>query len=387
MPRVPDGLTERDRMASKVESGEIGSPWRVLVLSRHEPQGASSRLRTFQYIKYLKAAGADVVNAPFFDEKYLRRLYVSRDRGAKDVLRAYLLRLKVLLQARHKFHVAWIEKETLPFGPGLLEGWLGWLGLPYIVDYDDATFHTYDEHPRPIVRKLLGRKLDPLLRNAFAVTVGNTYLARYAESHGARRIVHVPTVVDLSRYPLAGSCESDHELRIGWIGTPATSKYLEILREPLLELSRRHALRFVTIGAPPELDLGVPMEHHSWAEDTEARLLAGIDVGVMPLPDAPWERGKCGYKLIQYMAVGKPVVASPVGVNRELVSESVGALASSLDEWVSAIDRFARDRVYARTCGAAGRDLVREVYSLEAQAPRIASLLSEAGGRSPTVFR
>jgi glycosyltransferase involved in cell wall biosynthesis len=366
------GMTQLKAAGSELPK----SDWSVLVLSRHEPQAASSRLRTYQYFPALRDAGAEVHNAPFFDEHYLRRLYVSRDRGAGDLLRAYMCRVGALLRAR-RHDVVWVEKETLPFAPGLLERFLGLAGVPYVVDYDDATFHTYDEHRRAVVRRLLGQKLNPLLSGAFAVTAGNRYLSDYAQNHGAKRVVRVPTVVDLSRYP-ATEYLRGAELRIGWIGTPATAKYLEILREPLRQLGQRIRLKLVTVGAPAGLDFGVPVEHHPWSEATEANLLAGVDVGVMPLPDAPWERGKCGYKLIQYMAVGKPVIASPVGVNRELVVPTVGTLAADCDAWVSAIEALALNPVLAADQGRAGRSLVEQTYSLQAQAPVVTALLREA---------
>jgi glycosyltransferase involved in cell wall biosynthesis len=318
---------------------------------------------------------------PFFDTQYLRRLYITRDRGIKDLLRAYAKRLAALRQAQY-FSAVWVEKELLPFAPGWFEGWLARAGVPYVVDYDDATFHTYDEHRQPLVRRWLGRKLDPLLAGAFAVSTGNRYLSDYARAHGARRVVQVPTVVDLERYPITQVTAplSGPELRIGWIGTPATSKYLEILREPLRRLSADVPLRLVTIGAPPDLDLGIPMEKHAWSEATEASLLATLDIGVMPLPDAPWERGKCGYKLIQYMALGKPVIASPVGVNRELITPDVGLLASSAQEWMAALASIAQHRETVVQQGQAGRRLVEQTYSLQAQAPIICQLLCEAAG-------
>jgi glycosyltransferase involved in cell wall biosynthesis len=366
-------------------SANGSGPWRVLILSRHEPQAASSRLRTFQYIPALQAAGAEVCNRPFFDAKYLRRLYGTRSRGSADLLRAYALRAAALWDAR-RHDVVWVEKELLPFAPPWFEGHLARLGVPYVVDYDDATFHTYDEHRRPLIRRWLGRKLEPLLRGADAVTVGNHYLGDYAAAHGAKRVVRVPTVVDLTRYRLGAAvagaaAQADRPLRVGWIGTPATAKYLELLREPLQRVARTRAVQMVTIGAPAGTDLGVPMEVRPWTEASEVESLASIDVGVMPLPDEPWERGKCAYKLIQYMAMAKPVIASPVGMNRELVTPEFGALAASADDWVRALDTLAADRALGARQGEQGRRCVEGTYSLQAQAPVVVGLLKAAARR------
>ena len=120
-----------------------------------------------------------------------------------------------------------------------------------------------------------------------------------------------------------------------------------------------------------------------WDEATETGEIGKFDVGIMPLPDNPWERGKCGFKLIQYMACGKPVVASPVGVNREIVVDGVnGFLASSHDEWVRALERLKSDPELRRTMGANGRRMVEEKYCLQVTAPRLHRLLLEAAGRA-----
>lgn len=345
----------------------------VLILSRHHPRAASSRLRTYQYIPYLEAMGWSVRASHFFDEAYLRSLYRSGGRRAGDVARAYLRRVRALLSLRQA-SVVWVEKEVFPFLPGLAESLLARSGVPYVVDYDDATFHTYDLHRHAVVRALLGNKLDPLLRGAQAVTVGNAYLQSYARTHGAREVVKIPTVVDIDRYSLRDE-PPDQELRIGWIGTPKTAKYLEQLYLPLRMAARNRRLRLVTIGAPALGDVGFPVEQHEWSSESETGLLASLHMGVMPLPDEPWERGKCGYKLIQYMACGRPVIASPVGVNTEIVTPAVGLLVRTEAEWLSAIERLAADPVLRARLGSNGRRRVEAEYALQVTAPRIEALL------------
>ncbi len=348
-------------------------PWSVLILSRHVPQAASSRLRTHQYIPNLQAAGAQVSTRSFFDENYLRHLYEHNGRQGFNVAQAYLRRVRDLLAARN-FSVVWVEKELLPYLPGGFERWLHYMGIPYVVDYDDASFHTYDQHRRWIVRHLLGKKLSPLIRHANVVTVGNAYLENYAQLQGARKTVRIPTVVDLSRYPVH-QISLLAPLRVGWIGTPATTKYLRLIQEPLRQLNHVNPLTFVTVGASPLHDFGVPLEQHPWSEKTEADILSTLDIGVMPLPDEPWERGKCGYKLIQYMACGRPVVASPVGVNRDIVLPSVGHLASTSSEWMRALSELASDRQRLGEMGARGRLLIERCFSVQSMAPVVVDTL------------
>ena len=351
---------------------------RLLLLPRYGPLGASSRLRMYQYLPALEAAGFEVTVAPLFSDHYVESLYATGRRPWSDILVGYLKRLRALLQAG-KVDVVWVEKELLPYLPAVCEHALSKAHVPYVVDYDDAVFHTYDQHRLPWVRALLGERLTPLISGAYAVTAGNAYLADYAQRHGAGRVEIVPTVVDLRRYDVLPEPD-DSIFRIGWIGSASTVKYLDQLREPLRQLARHGDVCLVTIGAPALKGLGVALEQHPWSADTEAALLATIHVGVMPLPDTPWERGKCGYKLIQYMACGRPVVASPVGINSEIVDDSVGFLAEDHDAWIAALSRLRTQPELRRSQGAAGRKKIESLYSLQAVAPGISRLLEEAAG-------
>ena len=354
--------------------------WRVLLLSRYGPLGASSRLRFYQYLPFLEQAGAEVTVAPFFEDGYLDHLYSAGERRFKDVLAAYLRRFRAVLSAG-RYSAAWIEKEVFPFLPAGFETLPKRLGIPYVVDYDDAIFHTYDRHASVWVRRILGQKLDPLLARARYVVVGGGYLESYVRSHGAGDVRRVPTVVDTERYEVAEG-PIPGELRIGWIGSSSTTKFLYLVRDALKVLSAERPIRLVTIGASSLPDYGVPLEQHAWSENTEAKLIGSIHVGIMPLPDDPWERGKCGYKLIQYMACGKPVVASPVGVNRDIVTNEVGFLAGETGEWVLALRALAADAGRRCACGAAARRLVEREYSLRVVAPRMVGLLRETAGLS-----
>jgi len=345
-----------------------------LILSRHARQAASSRLRTYQYIPFLSARGACVTSVPFFDEPYLDRLYRSGSRGMFDVLRAYSRRMSALTGIR-RASVVWIEKELFPFLPGFVESLPSRLGVRYVVDYDDATFHTYDNNSNPLVRGLLANKLDNLLRGARAVTAGNAYLETYALARGARSVARVPTVVDLERYAVRPE-PPDNEIRVGWIGTPATTRYLELLRRPLRDVAGMRRIRLVTVGAAPLDDFGVPLEQHAWSANTEAELLSSLHIGVMPLQDGLWERGKCGYKLIQYMASGRPVIASPVGVSADIVTPGTGILAGDSASWSAALVRLIDDAALRQELGAAGRRLVETSYSLEIMAPKVCAMLS-----------
>ena len=339
-------------------------------------------MRSIQFLPYLEAHGFEITVAPFADDAYLEALFGGRGWSRSRIVPAYARRMRLLRTARN-FDVLWIEKECLPWVPSFIERGLMPAGVPYLVDYDDAVFHRYDHHRLRFVRSVLGGKIDEVIAGASVVTVGNRYLAHRAHLAGVERVEVLPTVVDTARYePRKGGAEG--VFTVGWIGTPVTTTYVQDVLEPVRALCRQVDARLVLVGAGALASKGVKIRVLPWAVGTEARDIATFDVGIMPLRDGPFERGKCGYKLIQYMASGLPVVASPVGVNTEIVEPGVnGFLAGTSSEWTEALLNLARDPERAAAMGEAGLQKARGEYDISVTAPRLASLLQEAaaGGR------
>lgn len=348
----------------------------ILLLSRYDRLGASSRLRLFAYAPALRAAGFTVTEAPLLGDGYLRRLYAGRKPKALSLAAAYARRAADLLTAR-RHDLVWLEKEALPWLPVGLERLLAG-STPIVMDIDDAWFHRYGLHRRAAVRRLLGDKLETLARHARLVVAGSPHLADWACAAGAPAVLMLPTVVDLDRYPpptLPPAASAGRPFTVGWMGTPATRPYLDLVADALRRLDG--AVRFEVVGAEGVDIPGVDVACRPWREAEEAAALTGFDAGIMPLPDGSWERGKCGYKLIQYMAAGRPVVASPVGVNTDIVRDGVnGFLATDEDGWVAALSRLAADPGLRADMGAAGRRAVEEHYCLQATAPRLVAALT-----------
>ncbi|MDR6534872.1 glycosyltransferase family 4 protein [Variovorax soli] len=353
---------------------------KILLLTRYGRQGASSRLRTLQYVPWLEAAGMCCTVQALFSDDMLQAKYRTGGYRRAAVLSAYAVRVRTLIE-RDSFDLVWIEKEALPWLPAWIERVL-LRGVPYVLDYDDAIFHSYDTHRSACVRRLLGRRIDQLMKGARLVIGGNEYLARRAREAGAPWVQTVSTVIDLERYAARVYPANDtrRRPRIVWVGSPSTVRYLESLGGPLAELASRCAYTMRVIGSTVNLP-GVSVECVPWTEATEANAIAECDIGVMPLVDSPWEKGKCGYKLIQYMACGLPVVASPVGMNSTLVREGEnGYLAASPQEWTSALGRMIEDAGARRTMGVAGRRRVESEYCLQRTAPLLCTLLFRAAG-------
>jgi glycosyltransferase involved in cell wall biosynthesis len=354
---------------------------RCLLLSRYGPLGASSRIRSYQYLKFLETQGIHVSVEPFLSDDYLRELYTVRRRQWKTISRAYVRRLISLLSCRH-YDLLWIEYELFPWLPAWVEWLLSYNAVPYVVDYDDAVFHRYDMNPSWVARSLLSKKIDRVMKLARLVTVGNNYLAERARNAGAQRVECLPTVVDLARYPLTAP-QPSAIFTIGWIGSPTTAPYLQLIRMALAEVCQQRRARLVLVGAPPVQLNGVPIELWEWSAETEATSIQNFDVGIMPLPDSPWARGKCGYKLVQYMASARPAVASPVGVNQTLIRHGVnGLLAASERDWVESLSFVCDNPGRSDGMGRAGREMVEKEYCLQVTGPRLSLLLREAAERS-----
>lgn len=361
---------------------------RVLVLTRYDRLGASSRIRFLQFLTVLEQSGMEFDVVPLLDGDYLRARYQNDRIKLLTLLRSYLRRAWALCR-RRRYDLIWLEKEAFPWLPMWFESVL-LRGVPYIVDLDDAWYLRYEDHRWRLVRMLLGSKIDSMMRNAAAVIAGNANLADRARSAGARRIELIPTTIDLRRYPPQGPTadgkpRAPHRITVGWIGTPFTVVYLQAFA-PAFRAVASDIERLDVIGADvPAVFSGLPAKSVAWSESTEVADIDGIDVGVMPLADRTWEQGKCAYKLLQIMAAGKPVIASPVGANREVVQDGVnGLLASTSEEWVAALRRLVADPALRQRMGAAGRQTVESDYSVQTVAPKLAALLLETA-RQPAL--
>lgn len=349
---------------------------RVLVLTRYERLGSSSRVRFYQYFPYLKSQGIELVSAPFFSDEYVKSLYAGRAISKPYILRAYLRRLLTLAKSP-AFDILWVEKELFPWMPAWFERLLHLFKAPYVVDYDDAVFHRYDMHPSPLVRAVLGRKIDGVMRSAALVIAGNEYLAERAHRAGAGRVEILPSVVDVDLYKLKKDAGAS-PFRIGWVGSPVTAPYLDEVRGVLDTLAQELSLQVSLIGSGEIRRFGrIETVIRPWTEEAELSIGELFDVGIMPLVDGPFERGKCGYKLVQYMAAGLPVVASPIGVNNQIVVPGEnGFLAASTAEWLEAFRALGRNLEVRSQLGESGRRRAEQMYNLKGTAPKLLDLFS-----------
>lgn len=353
---------------------------RVLALTKYGAEAASTRQRLLQFAPFLHRHGIEIVTRPLLDDEYVRALAEGRRSSRASIIASYLKRLGTVATAQ-RYDLIWIHFEAFPYAPAALERLLSITGRPVIVDFDDAIFHMYDRHRSRLVRRLLSNKLHPLLRLASGVTVGNDYLRHYVERFNPAVTV-IPTVVDTDRYVPVKRTDRAGPV-VGWIGSPSTWRYMEEVLPDLLPTIRQAGASFRAVGAGPQAQRWTEIENIPWTEATEITEVQRMDIGVMPLPEEDWARGKCGYKLIQYMACGLPTIASPVGVNSTIVHQGdTGYLASTPDQWKTALQRLLGDNDLRRRMGQAGRTRVVGHYSLASQEQRLLQAFEAASSRN-----
>jgi len=388
----------------------------ILVFPKYGEKGPSSRVRFYQYIPFLEKKGATFHCAPLLGNNYIDALYSGQRFGFFNTLNAYWNRVRKMMK-RKNFDLIWMENEALPYVPFLFEDHFYRGTPPVVVNYDDAVFNRYEKHRNTVVRVLTGKKIDRVMAAASVVVAGNPYLAERAKSVGAKRIEILPSVINIDHYsigkmteergsvqlpessmeacvglpdqghfqseanPSENLSDAEEKLVVGWIGTPSTAHFLEIIRQPLQQFSQTMKLELHVMGIDHFSLKGVHTKSVPWSSKGESSFLKQIDVGMMPLYDEPFERGKCGYKLIQYFASSKPVIASPVGVNKDLVNETNGILAVDEVAWLEALKKMAIFKKEQRLerLGQAGRKMIEKGYSIQSTVDHLWDILRSAG--------
>lgn len=361
----------------------LKTPIRVLALSPIPEEGAGCRFRVSQYLPYLESQGIHVTIRSFYTRDFFRFVYRRGHFVRKGLAFMGLLarRLKVLREL-DQYDLVFLYREAIPIGPPVIERAIARRGLPIVFDFDDAIFlPNVSEANRAI--SFLKDTSRPAKIIAFSrhVVVGNAFLADYARQFNPAVTV-IPTAVDTARFVPRPDRERLPEGGpvVGWIGSPTTYHYLESLADVLKDTARQHSfvLQVSGAGKPVHFD-GVRVREVPWALDREVELFNSCDIGVYPLDDDDWSRGKCGFKAIQFMACGVPVVAAAVGVNREIIRDGEnGFLASSPQEWRDKLARLLTDAPLRERFSRAGRQTIEERYSLRVTAPQLAAILRQA---------
>jgi glycosyltransferase involved in cell wall biosynthesis len=362
---------------------------RALVVANKAPGVApGQRFRIEQWEPHLRDRHGITLEYAAFESPALTRVLYESGKVAEKaflLLRDALRRRSVVESAR-RHDVVVLYREAALIGPPLYEWLIARTRVPIVFDFDDAiwtaprrTAVSANDAFRAL--KFSG-KTAKICELATVVTVGNQYLAAWARTHNER--VHVvPTSIDLAAYPVQPALAASEPFTVVWSGTFSTLAHLETARAALEGLARRRPVRLhVICDRPFEPPIaGVETHFIPWKAADEARAIGTAHVGIMPMPDDEFARGKCGCKALQYMAAGRPAVVSPVGVNTDIVRHREnGLLARSTEEWIDALDELASSEALRDRIAAAGRATVEAGYSSTASASRFARAVHEALG-------
>jgi len=362
----------------------------ILALATYPGSAAATRFRLVQMLPYLRARGWDVHFEPFVDDEFLSGFYTkgSRLKKARYLAARSLDRLALAIGAS-RVDAIFIQREAALIGPPYAEFILRSLKrLPIIFDFDDAIWDlNLPRSAHPIAARVLKgqNKCWYTMRRAAGIIAGSKYLAERAREVNANVTV-VPTVVSSKEWTpwpgrLRGELHADGRPRIGWVGTHTTAHQLELV-EPALRQLRAEGYDFDlhVIGAGEDFRLDtVALLSRPWRLDEEIREFQRIDIGLAPMHREPVYQGKCGFKQIQYMAVGVPFVSSWVGGARDFVIDGEnGLVAHETEDWYRHLKALLKSQELRRKLSTNGRRLVETQYCIEAQGPRVAHFIGEA---------
>ncbi|RLB44519.1 MAG: hypothetical protein DRH30_01340 [Deltaproteobacteria bacterium] len=367
---------------------------RILALATYPERSAATRFRLTQILPYLRARGWDVRFEPFVEDDFLSGFYAGGNRLQKaSYLGARSLYRLASAVKVNDVDVVFIQREAALIGPAYTEFILHSLkGLPIIFDFDDAIWH-YDlpRSTHPVAARFLKSpaKCWYTMRRASCVIAGSSYLAQCA-GEVSSNVEVVPTVVSSAVWTpfpgrLDGALPREAAVRIGWVGSHSTAHQLELV-EPALRQLRADGYDFEihVVGAGDDFALHtVEMESRPWRLDSELQEFQRLDIGLAPMHSELVYEGKCGFKQIQYMAVGVPFVSSWVGGARDFVVDGEnGLVAHRAEDWYRQLKALLDSPELRRRLSQNGRRLVERQYCIERQGPRVAECFEEILGHA-----
>lgn len=317
---------------------------------------AASRYRVLQYLPYLEERGVEtqVITYPRDMAEYTKFF-----RGVKD------------------YDVIFFQRKR--FNPPFLQI-LRWRAKGIVYDFDDAVMYRSSNASSPY-SATRARRFARIVKAADHVIAGNTFLRDQTRRY-TNQVTVIPTAIDIKRYT-PKNYKKSKKVTMGWIGSSSTLPYLDYIKGVFEELGKRYKHIELKVICDTFFDCEeINLIKKMWNEKEEIADLKSLDIGVMPLSDDPWSRGKCGLKILQYYGVGVPVVCTPVGVNRDVVQDGInGFWAMTHEEWIEKLSILIEDPKLRQKMGLRGREVVRESYSLQECAPRFYGVLDEVAQR------
>jgi glycosyltransferase involved in cell wall biosynthesis len=350
---------------------------KILFWVPYPTDGASNRYRVEQYLPYLKKNSIKYYLHPFWTSYAYKILYKNGEYSKKLIffILGTLYRIFDLITIS-RYDIIFIHREAYPIGGVLFEKILSVLKKPIIFDFDDAIFLASSSPPNSFIGRFKKpEKVASTIKMCKHVIAGNRYLSDFALRYNASVSI-IPTPVDTNKF-----CPSEKQqsngIVVGWMGTVTTQEFLEIVKNAFIRLSKKNScIKFKVVGGDFFVYGLSNLTSKPWSLKDEIEDLRSFDVGIMPMPDNVWTKGKCGFKALLYMSMGIPCVCSPVGVNKEIIVDGVnGFFANSEDEWVEKISRLIEEPDLRYKIGLAGIKTVEEKYSVSVNAPKYLEII------------
>ena len=339
-------------------------------------ESPSQRFRFEQYFNALLMVGHSYAVRSFLSPQGWSMIYSKGNAGKKilTIVAGFLRRLWTLFSVA-RYDMVFIHREATPVGPPVFEWMIAKVFRKKIIyDFDDAIWLTDNTSESALEKMIRWRsKVASICKWSFVVSCGNDYLCDYARRFNSNVVLN-PTTIDTSYHkPIEKTYNND--VVIGWTGSHSTLKYIDEVVPALQKIS---GFTFVIIS-DSKISIPVPSRNVKWKKETEIEDLAQFDIGIMPLPNDEWSKGKCGFKALQYMAMEIPTVVSPVGVNTKIVTDGVdGFICNTTAEWITALEKLIKDPQLRKKLGAAGRKKVEQDYSVVSNTSNFLSLFDRS---------
>ncbi len=339
----------------------------LICFPKYTEKGPSSRYRIYQYLDYFEDYEINIY--PFFDDNYTPGFKFWSFKGMLYLSKSYSKRLVNMLKLINSDKICLVQYEFTQYLP-FFKFFFKIFNISYIVDYDDAVFHDYDQHKNKYIRMLLKNKIEKVIKNATHVITGSPYLTRYAKKYN-NKVTEIPTSIDFGKYyEIKSEKMNTNTFVIGWIGSKTTSKNILPLIGTFEKLiSNNIKFELHLIGFDPLLQhylKHLPVKFITWDSNTEITNIKNFTVGIMPLDDNLFNKGKCAFKLIQYMACGISTISSSFEANKKVDRNSENLFVKEISEWEEKFIKIYKNRKIFDEIGIRNIEVVKSHYSLKA---------------------
>jgi hypothetical protein len=351
---------------------------RLLIFTKYTYEGPSSRYRHYQYLPYYQNHFETYI-FPFFKSSYKYKF--NNIVTIYNVIKSIIMRIIHIILFVKKNDIVLIEYELIPYFPSVLEYILFLRKVKYILDYDDAIFHNYDKSPNKLVRSFLKNKISNISSKASFIITGSPYLTNYFITYN-KNVIEIPTSINFNKYNSKIEKNYRNTINIGWLGSITTSKNLIFLSKVFqdLKLEYRDKIKFIFCGFDENQLVhfnNTEIEIIQWSAKNEFDFLNNIDIGIMPLEYNDFNKGKCGFKLIQYMAMEIVTISTPLETNIKINRNNNNLFATDETDWYTYLSNIIDNLSDFKEIGKRNKDIVKNYYSVEVNYNKYIKILKQ----------